>query len=86
MKRILYLLLLTSFSLSGKVLMAQPPSLFADPGTSYCAGGTGVILGVLNSVNGTTYQLQQNTGSWVTITTISGNGGIVYFTGNRTAG
>ncbi|MBK7175247.1 MAG: PKD domain-containing protein [Bacteroidales bacterium] len=87
MKRILYLLLLTSFSLSGKVLMAQPPTLFASPSASYCAGTSGVTLGITNTIAGSNYTLQKQSGSWNTVATINSvSGGTIFFPGNFTLG
>jgi|GEM_PF-437463 len=71
----------------GSNLEAQPPTLIANPSTSYCQGSGGVMLGVNNSVTGASYTLQRQTGSWVNVATIaSAVGGTDYFTGTYTAG
>lgn len=64
----------------------QAQMLVAPMGTSYCSDGEGVTLRIDKSEKGTLYQLQKSSGTWITVSTLTGSGGNINFPGNWPAG
>ncbi len=74
-----------SMSGSSVVVINPLPTAYTltSVGTSYCAGGTGVVVGLSNSVSGVNYQLY--VGSVATGSAVAGTGSAISF-GAQTAG